>query len=289
MTNQSSMILGGAILTPTQCDNGFEEINDADLFTGYSSGIMTPNASEDSRISDWLGFDALSLDGASENNASAIDAPPSSESQTYYGSLLAEIKREDKAMVGEVALGNWQAQTHRQRRISRELRMIHEDENLPYVSISPIGGSLNKCLACLEGSPDSPYAGGVFWLYMTFPERYPTTPVSIRFITPVYHPNIDPETGVICCDIFEESWSPILNAYNVLISVLSLLHSPDADDPLCPDVARCFKQDYLGYCKSAHIYTEQYAQDPRPATSHLFPPPRVPNPGSGSDRALLDE
>ena len=282
MSDQSSTASGEAILTPTQSENGFEDHNDTISSSSYGSGMITPTASEDSRVSNWLSFDALSLESVSEDDVSAIDVP-SSECQGYYGSLLAEIKREDKAMVEEITLEDWRAQPHRQKRISRELRMIHEDETLPYISVSPIDGCLDKCLACLEGSPESPYAGGIFWLYMAFPDEYPVKPLSIRFITPVYHPNIDPETGVICCDIFEEAWSPVLTAYSVLLSVLSLLHSPDPDDPLLPDIARGFKLDYLGYCKSAHVYTEQYAQDPRPETSHLFPPPRETTPRIASD------
>jgi ubiquitin-conjugating enzyme E2 D/E len=287
MSDQSAAVSEEALLTPTQSIDGFED--DETSSSGYSSGVITPTASEDSSVPDWLGcFAALSIESASPS-CGTISDPPAAKLQFYYGGLLALIKQEDKALVEEVAPEDWEARPKRERRIFKELRMIHEDETLPYISIAPIDGSVDNCLACLEGSPDSPYAGGVFWIHMTFPERYPCKPVSIRFITPVYHPNIDGETGIICCDLFEEAWSPVFTAYTVLLSVLSLLHSPDAEDPLIPDIGRCFMQDYLSYCRSAHVYTEEYARGFRPDTSTLFPPSKPRISSNASDHCSVTE
>ena len=42
----------------------------------------------------------------------------------------------------------------------------------------------------MEGPPASPYAEGVFMLYLEIGEDFPFKPPSVRFITPILHPNI---------------------------------------------------------------------------------------------------
>ena len=56
---------------------------------------------------------------------------------------------------------------------------------------------------------DSPYAGGVFFLSITFPTDYPFKPPKVSFTTKIYHPNIN-ANGSICLDILRDQWSPAL-------------------------------------------------------------------------------
>ena len=56
--------------------------------------------------------------------------------------------------------------------------------------------------AVLLGPPDTPYSGGVFKLELLLPERYPFEPPKLRFVTQIYHPNVD-EGGRICLDILK--------------------------------------------------------------------------------------
>jgi len=56
---------------------------------------------------------------------------------------------------------------------------------------------------------DSPYAGGVFFLSISFPTDYPFKPPKVSFTTKIYHPNIN-ANGSICLDILRDQWSPAL-------------------------------------------------------------------------------
>ena len=57
----------------------------------------------------------------------------------------------------------------------------------------------NEINAQILGPEDSPYSKGIFHLHLIIPDRYPFEPPHVRFITPVYHPNIDSD-GRICLD-----------------------------------------------------------------------------------------
>lgn len=63
----------------------------------------------------------------------------------------------------------------------------------------------------------------------------------MRFVTPVYHPNIDGE-GRICLDTLnmppKGAWRPSLSVATVLASVGLLLADPNPDDGLVTDIVR---------------------------------------------------
>ena len=71
--------------------------------------------------------------------------------------------------------------------------------------------------ATIIGPSESPYAGGVFNLIIQFPKNYPFKSPKIKFITRIYHPNID-NYGNICLDILTTKWSPALNISKLLLS-----------------------------------------------------------------------
>ena len=104
----------------------------------------------------------------------------------------------------------------------------------------------------------SPYEGGVFFLSIRFPADYPFKPPKVKFITRIYHPNINANGG-ICLDILKDQWSPALTISKVLLSVCSLLTDPNPDDPLVPEIARLYKTKRKQYEKTAGEWTRKYA------------------------------
>jgi len=102
------------------------------------------------------------------------------------------------------------------------------------------------------------YAGGVFRLELFLPADYPMAPPKVRFLTKIYHPNID-KLGRICLDILKDKWSPALQIRTVLLSIQALLSAPNPDDPLANDVAEHWKRSEVDAIKTAREWTKQHA------------------------------
>uniref|UniRef100_A0A8C4X5X0 Ubiquitin-conjugating enzyme E2Na n=1 Tax=Erpetoichthys calabaricus TaxID=27687 RepID=A0A8C4X5X0_ERPCA len=92
----------------------------------------------------------------------------------------------------------------------------------------------------IAGPQDSPFEGGTFKLELFLPEEYPMAAPKVRFMTKIYHPNVD-KLGRICLDILKDKWSPALQIRTVLLSIQALLSAPNPDDPLANDVAEQWK------------------------------------------------
>lgn len=110
------------------------------------------------------------------------------------------------------------------------------------------------------GPQQSCYEGGAFKLELFLPEEYPMAAPKVRFLTKIYHPNID-KLGRICLDILKDKWSPALQIRTVLLSIQALLSAPNPDDPLADNVAKEWKADEDRAMATAKEWTRKYAQN----------------------------
>ena len=142
------------------------------------------------------------------------------------------------------------------KRIKKELLDLSENP-LFNCSAGPIGDNLNEWEATIIGPEDTPYSGGVFILIILFPPDYPFNPPKIKFLTRIYHCNIN-QHGGICLDILKDQWSPALTISKVLMSISSLLSDCNPDDPLVPEIARLYNKDRIKHDLIAREYAEKY-------------------------------
>lgn len=160
------------------------------------------------------------------------------------------------------------------RRIIKETQRLMQ-EPVPGISAVPSETNARYFHVIVTGPEDSPFEGGLFKLELFLPEDYPMSAPKVRFITKIYHPNID-RLGRICLDILKDKWSPALQIRTVLLSIQALLSAPNPDDPLANDVAELWKVNESEAIRNAKEWTRRYAMDNWAAAS--APRPAVPVP-----------
>jgi len=143
------------------------------------------------------------------------------------------------------------------RRIVKETQRLLS-EPAPGIAAQPFTNNLRYFNVIISGPSNSPYEGGIFKLELFLPEEYPMAPPKVRFLTKIYHPNID-RLGRICLDILKDKWSPALQIRTVLLSIQALLSAPNPDDPLANDVAEMWKTNEVEALKTAKQWTATHA------------------------------
>ncbi|ORX50374.1 hypothetical protein BCR36DRAFT_583486 [Piromyces finnis] len=143
------------------------------------------------------------------------------------------------------------------KRIQKELAEISLDPPCN-CSAGPKGDNLYEWSSTIMGPAGSPYAGGVFFLDIHFPQDYPFKPPKVVYRTKIYHCNIN-SSGAICLDILKDNWSPALTISKVLLSICSLLTDPNPLDPLVPSIANQYMNDKNEHDKIAREWTKRYA------------------------------
>lgn len=124
-------------------------------------------------------------------------------------------------------------------------------------------------------SKDSPYHGGYFKAQMTFPLDYPYSPPRFKFTPAIYHPNVY-EDGLLCISILhrggdemsgeadEETWSPAQSVESVLISIVSLLSSPNTESPANVDASVTWRKDRKHFDKRVQEDVDRSKRDVPP-------------------------
>lgn len=148
------------------------------------------------------------------------------------------------------------------RRLQKELQTIQTDKDLAScnISVSVKDNNPRYLAVTIAGPQGSPYEGGLFRLELFCQSAYPMEPPKIRFLTKLYHPNID-RVGRICLNILKETgWSPALQISAVLLSVQQLLGDPNLEDPLDTTICDHFKSDRAGAVAKAKQMTREFAK-----------------------------
>jgi ubiquitin-conjugating enzyme E2 G1 len=90
---------------------------------------------------------------------------------------------------------------------------------------------------------------------MKFPPTYPHAPPTLKFHTPLFHPNVY-EHGEVCISILHppeddkygyesasERWSPVQTPETILLSVISMLGSPNDESPANIEAGKLWRED----------------------------------------------
>ncbi|KAF2198463.1 ubiquitin-conjugating enzyme E2 4 [Delitschia confertaspora ATCC 74209] len=144
------------------------------------------------------------------------------------------------------------------KRLLHELQTYHSDPNDALLELGPVSDDeLMEWRAVMKGVPGTAYEDGRWALSISVPSTYPLSPPTIKFLTPIAHPNVDFKTGEICLDLLKTSWTPAYTISTTLTSVHQLLTSAEPDSPLNVDLAVLMRQgDQVGAESLIRWYTE---------------------------------
>lgn len=121
--------------------------------------------------------------------------------------------------------------------------------------------NIYKWSILIMGPQDTLYEGGFFKATLEFPQEYPLRPPKMKFISEIWHPNVDKE-GNVCVSILhepgddrwgyekpEERWLPVHTVETILLSVISVLADPNDESPANVDAAKQWREQLSAFKK----------------------------------------
>lgn len=160
------------------------------------------------------------------------------------------------------------ASANRNRRLQKEIQDIHKDTHSGISVTSPQDSPEISDFTHLKGHfagpPETPYEGGHYEVDIRITPEYPFKPPVMKFLTKIWHPNVSSQTGAICLDTLSTQWSPVLTLKSALISLQSLLSSPEPKDPQDAEVASMLISRPDEFKHVAREWAQRYAGAPKP-------------------------
>ncbi|CAK4032836.1 Hypothetical predicted protein [Lecanosticta acicola] len=149
------------------------------------------------------------------------------------------------------------------RRLAADHGALHNE--LPPNFLFPAGAAtdnLTQLDILLAGPTFTPFALGVWKLHLTIPPNYPQQPPTATFRTPIFHPNVDPQTGGVCVETLKRDWDSRLTLRDVLITISCLLIQPNPDSALNAEAGALIHEDYEAFARRAELMTSIHAVVP---------------------------
>ncbi|KAG4972352.1 hypothetical protein JHK85_038773 [Glycine max] len=120
--------------------------------------------------------------------------------------------------------------------------------------------------------------GGFFNAIMSFPPNYPNSPPSVKFTSELWHPNVYPD-GRVCISILHppgddpngyelasERWTPVHTVESIVLSIISMLSSPNDESPANVEAA----EGYIAGGVGGGVGVEPWRIDPTPTGPHCL-------------------
>ncbi|MCJ1313842.1 Ubiquitin-conjugating enzyme E2 15 [Agyrium rufum] len=140
--------------------------------------------------------------------------------------------------------------------LGRQLKQMQNDKDIPGISCGLVNSNVLEWEVMLIISDECKYyGGGFFTAHLKFPTEYPHLPPKMTFQTKIFHPNIY-SSGEVCISILHppeddkygyesaaERWSPVQTPETILLSVISMLSSPNDESPANVEAARLWREN----------------------------------------------
>ncbi|KAK9448965.1 ubiquitin-conjugating enzyme type E2 [Limtongia smithiae] len=126
--------------------------------------------------------------------------------------------------------------------------------------VTLVNGNMQEFYVRFKGPEETPFQGGVWKVRVELQDQYPYKSPSIGFTNRIFHPNIDEQSGSVCLDVINQTWSPMFDMINIFeVFLPQLLRYPNAADPLNGEAAALFMRDVKAYNVKVKDYVNKYA------------------------------
>lgn len=100
-------------------------------------------------------------------------------------------------------------------------------------------------------------------MHLTIPADYPQQPPTANFRTPIFHPNVEPQTGGVCVETLKRDWDPKLTLRDVLVTICCLLIQPNPDSALNAEAGSLIQDNYEAFARRAELMTSIHGVVPK--------------------------
>jgi len=110
------------------------------------------------------------------------------------------------------------------RRLTKELRALQKDPmKNPKIEVMPLESNILEMHYVIEGSADTPYAGGIYHGKLVFPKDYPLKPPSVIMLTPSGRFQPNRRLCLSMSDFHPETWNPVWSVETILTGLYSFM------------------------------------------------------------------
>ena len=132
-------------------------------------------------------------------------------------------------------------------RLSEELKRWKKDHPIGFYANPKTNsdGTTNMLLweFGIPGKVGTPWEGGFYKGEIIFNEDYPFLPPQLKFVPPLFHPNLYPGGTMDLSILCDRLWSAALTIKQILLSAHDFLHNPNIKDPAQKDAYLCILND----------------------------------------------
>ena len=134
-----------------------------------------------------------------------------------------------------------------QRRILHDYKKISEDKsNLRSYTVKIDPKQIDHWEITLFGPQETCWEGGIFRMTIDFPNDYPHTQPSVKFVDIPFHPNVY-QNGKICIDILQANWSSSYDVSSIMTAIETLLVAPNPNSPANNEAATLYTSNIQEY------------------------------------------
>ena len=121
-----------------------------------------------------------------------------------------------------------------------------------------------KWKVTILGAKDSSYKGALFYMEFTFQNDYPEKPPKIRFLTPIYHLNVnsrnDQELGLIQPNLINKWWNSSNNIMELASKIFTLFYFQYPEYAFEIERAKEYKENKSLFEEKAKYFNQKYAE-----------------------------